>query len=273
MHLPVFEPSADIFIGDLGHLGFRRFMPHPALRPWVQCYWVMQSRLSAQGSTETLYPDGGTNINFYFTPDQDTRISFYARQIVNKIHLSGAQDCLGIRFHPGGVFQLLGLSMPEWIGREFSSLDLEVHPLHELQKKLGDLTSIPERIGFIDNWLLAQAAQISAQPGLLQHVLPKLIYSPESIEAICEQVAMSRRNLERKFHQEVGLSPGQLKQFGRIKLARKLISDQPQLSLVDVAQYTGFYDQAHFIRQFQKLTGLTPGQYRKKKLSQKYNSP
>lgn len=271
MHPPVFEPSADIFIGNLGHLGFQRFMPHVALRPWVQCYWVIQSRLTAQGSTETLYPDGGTNINFYFTPDQEPRLSFYTRQIVNRVHLSGEQNCLGIRFRPGGVAQLLGISMPEWIGREFSAIDLGFHPLHELQKRLGELSTTQQRITLVEQWLLARMEQCSAQPGILQYLLPKLIYGADSIETVCEQIAMSRRKLERKFHEEVGLSPGQIKQFGRIKLARKLISDQPHVPLVDVAHHVGFYDQAHFIRQFQKLTGLTPGQYRKKKLSQKYN--
>lgn len=270
MDHPAFD-SSDIFIGNLNHLGFQRFMPQPALRPWVQCYWSIRSNLSVQGSTETLYPDGGTNINFYFAPDQEVRVSFYTRQIVNRIHLSGTQDCLGIRFHPGGVAHLLGLSMAEWIGGEFSSEDLDSRPLQELQKRLGDLTSTSARVNLIDEWLSARAKQFSASPGLLQHVLPRLIYGSDSIETVCENVAMSRRKLERKFHQDVGISPGQLKQFGRIKLARKLISDQPQLSLVDVAQWVGFYDQAHFIRQFQRLTGLTPGQYRKKKLSQKYN--
>lgn len=271
MHYSNIESSPDIFIGNLGHLGFQRFMPNPALRPWVQCYWVMQTRLSAEGFVETLYPDGGTNLNFYFAPGEEVSLSFYTEQTVKKMHLRGQQDCLGIRFHPGGVFQLLGLSMPDWIGGEFSSRDLDFHPLQELRKRLGDLQDTQQRLHLIDEWLLGRSPKISAQPGLLQQVLPKLIYKRESIDSVCEQLALNRRKLERKFYQEVGLSPDQIKQLVRIKLARKLINDHPGLSLVEVAQCAGFYDQAHFIRQFKKLTGLTPGQYRQKKLSQKYN--
>jgi len=166
---------------------------------------------------------------------------------------------------------LLGLSMPDWIGGEFSSRDLDFHPLQELRKRLGDLQDTQQRLHLIDEWLLGRSPKISAQPGLLQQVLPRLIYKRESIDSVCEQLALNRRKLERKFYQEVGLSPDQIKQFVRIKLARKLINDHPGLSLVEVAQWAGFYDQAHFIRQFKKLTGLTPGQYRQKKLSQKYN--
>lgn len=271
MHYSNIESSPDIFIGNLGHLGFQRFMPNPALRPWVQCFWIIKTHLSEQGFLETLYPDGGTNLNFYFAPEQEVRLSFYTEQTVKKMFLNGQQDCLGIRFHPGGVFHLLGLSMPDWIGGEFSSSDLDFHPLQELRKRLGDLQTTQQRLRLVEQWLLERSLQFSAQPGLLQQVLPRLIYNLEPIDLICEQFAMNRRKLERKFYQEVGLSPGLIKQFVRIKLARKLINDHPDLSLVDVAQCAGFYDQAHFIRQFQKLTGLTPGQYRKKKLSQKYN--
>lgn len=271
MHYFNLEYSPDIFIGDLGHLGFQKFAPHPVLRPWVQCFWVMRTQLSEQGFVETLYPDGGTNLNFYFAPEQETRLSFYTEQAVKKMHLSGHQDCLGIRFHPGGVFHLLGLSMPDWIGGEFSSPDLDFHPLQELRKQLGDLQTTQQRLRLVEQWLLQRSMQLSAQPGLLQQLLPQLIYNLEPIDSVCAQFAMNRRKLERTFYQEVGLSPGQIKQFVRIKLARKLISDHPGLSLVEVSQCAGFYDQAHSIRQFQKLTGVTPGQYRKKKLSQKYN--
>ena len=51
----------------------------------------------------------------------------------------------------------------------------------------------------------------------------------------------------------------------------------PQQALTDIALCSGFYDQAHFIHQFQRITGQTPGQYRRRKQSQfrmpqKYNS-
>src|SRR5690606_17004320 len=108
---------------------------------------------------------------------------------------------------------------------------------------LGDLQATQQRLGLIEKWLIERSMQVSAQPGLLQQLLPRLIYKLEPIESVCEQFAMNRRKLERTFYQEVGLSPGQIKQFVRIKLARKLISDHPDLSLVDVSQCAGFYDQ------------------------------
>ena len=35
------------------------------------------------------------------------------------------------------------------------------------------------------------------------------------------------------------------------------------MSIVDVAQQTGFVDQSHLTRQFKRVVGITPGQYRR----------
>jgi hypothetical protein len=53
---------------ELPHLGFRRFLPHPHLRLWIQNYWTAQQHnLPIMGFTETLYPDGGMSLTFSFT--------------------------------------------------------------------------------------------------------------------------------------------------------------------------------------------------------------
>jgi transcriptional regulator GlxA family with amidase domain len=93
----------------------------------------------------------------------------------------------------------------------------------------------------------------------------------ENFELLVEQQPLSRRQLERKFQQEIGLSPAHLKQLYRVKKARELIARNPAIQLIQVAHDCGFYDQAHFIRHFQKITGQTPGQYKQRKMSQIYN--
>ena len=89
-----------------------------------------------------------------------------------------------------------------------------------------------------------------------------------SLDEIIKNQTISRRQLERKFQQEIGLSPAQLKQLHRIKLARESISFDPSRSLTDIGIECGFYDQSHFIHHFQKITGQTPGQYKSRKIAQ-----
>jgi AraC-like DNA-binding protein len=268
--LNVASPPVNI----LAHLGFRSFLPHPHLQSWIQCYWaVQQPQLPAQGFSEKLYPDGGTNINFRFIPNHLPQVSFNAVQTLNTIHFQGNIDLLGIRFHPGGAFQLFGLDMPSLVGKHLAAEDLDTDlnnaHLHELRERLAQSDSTPHRIGLIDDWLLQQAAQHLAKQGPIQHLLPHLPNATESIETLSAQVNISRRQLERRFQQEVGLTLVHLKQLQRIRRARQLISLNPDWPLVDIAQEAGFYDQAHFIRQFQKVHQLTPGEYRNRKRVQR----
>lgn len=272
MPAKLLPPVSDALFAGLGHLGFQRFMPPAQLRTWVQCYWIaQQDRLPETSISETVYPDGGTTLIFNFTnvyPD----ITFFATQTVGKMIFHGSVNRMGVRFHPGGAFQLLGLGMPDIIGGELSGDDLAIHSLLELRDQLAELTHVSQRLTLIDQWLLGLVKKTNATTGLIQQLLPQLILTPQPLEQLSAHLPISRRQLERKFQVEVGFSPNQLKQLHKVKLARTLISQRPEQSLTDIGQDAGFYDQAHFIRHFHKITGQTPGEYRQRKMSQTYNS-
>jgi AraC-like DNA-binding protein len=248
---------SDALFNSLGHLGFQRFAPPLQLRPWVQCYWIArQDRLPEASVSETVYPD----------------ITFFATQTVGKMIFQGSVNRMGIRFHPGGAFQLLGLGMPDVIGSELSADDLSMHSLLQLRDQLAELPHLSQRLTLIDQWLLDRVKKNNANIGFIQQLLPQLILTPQPLEQLSEHLPISRRQLERKFQLEVGFSPNQLKQLHRVKIARTLISQRPEQSLTDIGQDAGFYDQAHFIRHFHNITGQTPGEYRQRKMSQTYNS-
>ena len=263
---------SDALFNSLGHLGFQRFTPPIQLRPWVQCYWIaQQDRLPETSVSETVYPDGGTTLVFNFAPVHPD-ITFFATQTVGKMIFQGSVNRMGIRFHPGGAFQLLGLGMPDIIGSALSAEDLAMHSLVQLRDQLAELTHVSQRLTLIDQWLLDRVKKNNAATGLIQQLLPQLILTQQPLEQLSKHLPISRRQLERIFQLEVGFSPNQLKQLHRVKIARTLISQRPEQSLTDIGQDAGFYDQAHFIRHFHKITGQTPGEYRQRKMSQTYNS-
>jgi AraC-like DNA-binding protein len=269
-------------VGNLQHLGLQAFLPHPELAALVQCYWVIrQPTLPAAGYRQTLYPDGGSSLNFYFQPGQPPLCQFDGSQTLSSMQLTGAPDVIGIRFYPGGAFQLLGVDAPLLQGDAINAADFGIRTLTELQQQLGTTRHTATRLHYLEQWLLQQMQQSAAQSRHIQQVLPLLLQHQQlttpSVSALSAAVNLSRRQFERKFLQQVGLTPGQLKLLQRVRHARQLINLNPQQALTDIALCSGFYDQAHFIHQFQRITGQTPGQYRRRKqsqlaMSQKYNS-
>ncbi|WP_060576824.1 MULTISPECIES: helix-turn-helix transcriptional regulator [unclassified Pseudonocardia] len=68
--------------------------------------------------------------------------------------------------------------------------------------------------------------------------------------------------LERRMRRVFGLAPTQFVLRARIDHARALLAD-PERSLAGIALACGFHDQSAFTRQFARLAGETPGQYRR----------
>jgi AraC-like DNA-binding protein len=257
---------------ELAHLGFKRYLPHEYLRPWVQCYWVAQQyHLPSSGFTETLYPDGGTSLIFSFEHNPVPDVNFKSVRTASKILFQQQVDCIGIRFNPGGAFKLFGATISELIGTNQQANFFDKNVTH-LQAQLSELETSDARLMLIDSWLMARARQQQLHTNFFDNFVCHFLRSDVEFLTLIEQQPLSRRQLERRFQQEIGLSPAHLKQLHRVKRARQMIAANPHLPLTQVAVDCGFYDQPHFIRNFQKITGQTPGQYKQRKMSQIYNS-
>jgi methylphosphotriester-DNA--protein-cysteine methyltransferase len=72
---------------------------------------------------------------------------------------------------------------------------------------------------------------------------------------------MSRRSFERKFFQKVGLSPKYYARIRRIGYLCNLIAGKKKVDWSSVFHECEFYDQAHFIKDFEEFTGRPPQQY------------
>lgn len=54
----------------------------------------------------------------------------------------------------------------------------------------------------------------------------------------------------------------------RITYAQKIIIDNPEISMGQIAVITGYSDQAHFSKIFKSITGISPMKWRKNNISQ-----
>jgi AraC-like DNA-binding protein len=82
-----------------------------------------------------------------------------------------------------------------------------------------------------------------------------------AIKAMLQNDAAKRRQLERKFIQQIGLSPKQLSKVIRLQAALKMMLNHQAVSLTEIAYNSDYYDQAHFIKDFREFTGTTPGEF------------
>jgi len=81
---------------------------------------------------------------------------------------------------------------------------------------------------------------------------------PIAIEAVAAIARMPPERFGRVFQKATGMSLRQWQVDCRVRLAQRLLLDDPKESLPKVALICGFADQSHFSRAFLKTIGVTP---------------
>jgi len=92
-------------------------------------------------------------------------------------------------------------------------------------------------------------------------LMERNLEEPLSIAALCEQIALSQRQLDRLFQRHVGKSPSLYYRDVRLDRARGFVT-QTRMPLSEVALACGFASQVHFSRAYRQRFGLAPSKDR-----------
>ena len=82
-----------------------------------------------------------------------------------------------------------------------------------------------------------------------------------SVDMMARAANLSPSRLHRLFKSEIGLTPMTYLRKCRMKKARNLL-ETTFLSVKEVARRVGVNDDSHFVRDFEKIFGVTPARYR-----------
>jgi AraC-like DNA-binding protein len=80
------------------------------------------------------------------------------------------------------------------------------------------------------------------------------------VSQICDEFGLSDRALQRLIHRRLGLTPKWLIQRRRLQEAAEHLRTR-STTFAEVAAKLGYADQPHFIRDFSKVTSMTPGEF------------
>lgn len=92
-------------------------------------------------------------------------------------------------------------------------------------------------------------------------LLEQQLQSPASIDDICEPLGIGRRQLERRFQSDVGLSPALYRQKLRVQRAQWLLQ-HTDLDVMEVGLECGFQDGGNFARVIRRQLGASPREVR-----------
>jgi transcriptional regulator GlxA family with amidase domain len=123
----------------------------------------------------------------------------------------------------------------------------------------------------IERWREGAEGQSRSPLALPTHNDPRikasLLYMEQNLDAklrveqIARHVGISRRQLERLFHDKTGVSPGAA--LDRIRMTKAMfLVERTSRPLIEIALDVGFENSSHFGRKFRKSFGTTPIRFR-----------
>jgi transcriptional regulator GlxA family with amidase domain len=170
---------------------------------------------------------------------------------------------LGVRFHPDGAAAVLREPQHALAGLTLGVDALSSALARRLTDVCSDAASVTDAVGLVQDSLARGADPLRLDPRV-RRVVDQIRRRRGQVvvEALAQEVGLTRRHLERRFLQLVGMSPKRLARIARFQHAVGLLTrcESAQRG-TDTAARCGYADQAHLIRDFREFAGCPPGEH------------
>ncbi|MEO5564251.1 MAG: helix-turn-helix domain-containing protein, partial [Chitinophagaceae bacterium] len=203
---------------------------------------------------------------FYQYPEDGSCIlqpkSFIFGQITSFLEIapSGVTGIVATRFSPEGLTPFIDVPV--------SSLENRAAPIAEifgekgisLEKQVLTASDNNERKKIIETFLLSRLEDPHTIDMVTKTCVDTIFQTQGQlgVTELADKMHLNRRNMERKFIAAIGMSPKQLSKVVRLQSALKMLEQKKYSSLTDLAYESGYYDQAHFIKDFHEFAGISP---------------
>ncbi len=257
-------------------MNYQTFQPHPDLESLISCYWTLEVPAEPDVQRQRIIPDGtiemvfilGDDIKRYTAKDEfilQPRAMILGQTIEPfYVEPTGCVNSFAIRFYPYGFANFVTTPIKDLANKETPiELLFGEKIAKKLEQKIIQATDVKQRIDIIENFLLEKLNDKSTIDNIVKTTVDALLSTNGNapIKNILKEDLSKRRQLERKFAKQIGISPKQLGKVIRLQTALKMLLNKKAESLTDIAYESEYYDQAHFIKDFKEFTGTSPKEF------------
>jgi len=240
--------------------------PTALLKPFIRNYVIIESGEGAANRVlpdtslvmafrykgEVAYVSGGSKNQLPLSVISGLRKS---ARLINYSQNAGAilvifKEAAGSAFFKEPIHELFGDSVPlyNFINKQKLSI---------IEEQLAEADNNTRRIALIEAFLLSQLQNHNSDKLVMAAVQNiRLNNGSDKIKDVANTLYISQDAFEKRFRKVTGASP---KQFSSIIRMKSLIDAGKQdQTLTELAYNSGYFDQAHFNKDFRLFTGQTP---------------
>lgn len=252
--------------------------PRPELQPFIESFWVFQSSAGMpQQDTSMAAPNGCSKLiipyqnSLFSVADGSTSVSregglyFVGNRDTQTLIHSAARETgfVVIEFSPSGAFPFFGLPMEQTTNGLFDAEAVFGAWGRDVREMLGNLEKVEEKVNCVQDRLALLLHRSIQQNSVIEYCVRSLRMSSGrvAIRELERRTGYSRRYLDLLFNKHVGVSPKVLAGIFRFqRFYRKWAEGLPYDVFKDEL-YEYYFDQAHFVREFKKMTGYSPRKF------------
>lgn len=253
--------------------------PHPTLELIIDNYIVSTSD-NKRVTFKSFWPASNEVSLIFHLADQPEHVTNdinRSRSLQNKdsciigllpqfngiISFSGIYHRFVIQFKPNGFYEIFRIPFSEFTNKIFRLDEVFGRSAIALRQQLINEKDVQKMACYADKFLLTFlnrqkvhnniCDRITATSNELCHNTPL-----SNIGQYAYKANMSIRNFERRFIEQVGISPKLYCRLARFNNALITKLKNPQKNWTSIAHACGYYDQMHMIKEFKQFAKLNP---------------
>lgn len=245
-----------------GEFQHQRQLPSAALAGLVEHYWYVSwdlRGLPAQQQATLPHP----NVHLVVEHGQARIYGVHSGRFIRQ--LEGQDQVFGIKFKAGGFYPFYHQPVAK-LGNQ--SVDVTAcfgTASEQLAQQVLAATDFAAMCKVADVFLLRYLPPVDSQVARVSRLLASIEQERDiiAVEDVLAISGLDKRGLQRLFQKYVGIGPKWVIQRYRLHEAIAQVQAGKALSWSALALELGYFDQAHFVRDFRQLVGMAPGEYEK----------
>jgi AraC-like DNA-binding protein len=232
--------------------------PPPDLDFFIAHYWIIYWNLEEPYRSETLpHPSVHLAIEQGRSEIVGVVTGRFARLIEGKGHV------FGIKFRPGAFYPFVRTPISAFTNKTCSLHEVFGMAGPAFEAALLAVDDKSEMIELANNFIRERLPEHDANVALIHEITDYIVSNREitKVDDLASRFALTKRTLQRLFHQYVGVSPKWMIKRYRLHEAAEQLNIGEAVNWPELALDLGYFDQAHFIKDFKTIVGWTPGEY------------
>jgi AraC-like DNA-binding protein len=259
---------------------YRIHIPSPPLSYFIEHFFYYDG-FHADHIMEKLLPDGSIDllIDLTSTPkklfhnEEGTAFTTFKKSWISGMKTdyilidASVSNMIGVHFRPGGCYPFVEFPMDK-----LNNLTLEAdciwgNEIHCIREAILHELCIEKRFSILENYFLQKGKSKMENHALVHYSVGQLMQSPQmwTIKNLSGKTGITQKHLITLFKKYVGLSPKIFSRINKFQKVVQLIEQQQKVEWASLAYECGYYDQAHFIKEFQAFSGINPVSYLEKR--------